>query len=382
MVALLRGHGLRVPPPRLRCRRRQSSAVTARRHDGVPSGVAALRRARSTRARSVGAVRRARCCVIVNPYATTVSTGSRTSSSTRCRAATRSTRVDTQAPGHATELCREAAERGLRRRGRASAATARSTRPPTASPARDTPLTCCPGGSHERLREDARHPGRHRRRDRAPAAAWPTTGAPRRVDLGRVNEPLFTFSAGAGPRRERRRARRRAPAAEGPLRPVVLRRSAAVARSSRSYVVNPPRLARRGARQDGRRRHGDRPERRPLHVLRKRPIDVWRGHRRSTTATLVRRRARARAAGRHADDAGARLLADGLEVADHRRVERASPALDGCRRALGRRAAVPLQVDGDYIGRRDRGRAALRGRAAHALTVRRLSAQPRRRVTR
>ena len=50
--------------------------------------------------------------VIVNPYATTVSDRLKTSSSTRCRAATTSRRSTPSKRDHATELCREAAHEG------------------------------------------------------------------------------------------------------------------------------------------------------------------------------------------------------------------------------------------------------------------------------
>ena len=146
--------------------------------------------------------------VIVNPYATTMSDRLKHLVVYALQGRYDVHAVDTQRRGHATELCREAAQRGLRRgrrlrrrrhrqRGRQRAGRLRD--------AADLPARRL----EQRLREDARDPRdvvdatehllEHRRRLGA---------AP--VDLGVVNGRCFTFAAGHGARRERGRARRRA----------------------------------------------------------------------------------------------------------------------------------------------------------------------------
>ena len=116
--------------------------------------------------------------------------------STRSRAATRSRRSTPSAKGHATELCR-------RPRGRAttsswrSAATAPSTRSSTAWRHATRRSTCLPGGATNvyvrmlGIPNDVVDATEHLL---ALADSW----APRAIDLARVNERWFTFSAGAG----------------------------------------------------------------------------------------------------------------------------------------------------------------------------------------
>ena len=72
--------------------------------------------------------------IIVNPYATTVSDRLKHLVVYALQGRYEVEAIDTQRRGHATELCREAAG-GLSTSSSPSAATARSTRPPTASPA-------------------------------------------------------------------------------------------------------------------------------------------------------------------------------------------------------------------------------------------------------
>ena len=59
-----------------------------------------------------------RMLVIVNPYATTMSDRLKGLVVYALQGRYEVEAIDTQRKGHATELCREAARRGLRRRGR------------------------------------------------------------------------------------------------------------------------------------------------------------------------------------------------------------------------------------------------------------------------
>ena len=124
----------------------------------------------------------------------------RASSSTRCRAATTSTRSTPRRRGHATELCREAAPRATTSWS-PSAATAPSTRPANGLAGTDTPLTCLPGGATNVYCTHARHPRTTSSTPPSTCSRLADAWAPRSVDLGIVNGRRFTFSAGLGPRR-------------------------------------------------------------------------------------------------------------------------------------------------------------------------------------
>ena len=154
---------------------------------------------------------RKRMLVIVNPYATTVSDRLQaTSSSTRCRAATRSTRSTPRARDHATLLCREAAQEGY---DVVVAFGGDGTVNEAANglAGSNTPLSCLPGGATNvfcrmlGIPDDIVDATEHLLRV---ADDW----RPRRVDLAHVNGRSFTFSAGVGLDADGRPARRRAPA--------------------------------------------------------------------------------------------------------------------------------------------------------------------------
>ena len=227
-----------------------------------------------------------------------------------------------------------------------------------------------PGRLAERLREDARHPGRHRRRDAAPAADLRLLApAPRRP--GPRGRPPVHLLGRRRPRRERRRARRREPREEGPLARLRYYAVSAVARVPAPLPRPPAADPRRDARKLGPRRHG----------------------RSSRTATRTPTSASARSASARASASttarspppcceraspvdlptmGARLLADNAR--GHRPQPRRA-RYPGSTASTSTRSAIrssPLQVDGDFLGRFDR--RALRGRARRA-DRRQLSAQ-------
>jgi diacylglycerol kinase family enzyme len=139
---------------------------------------------------------RRRALVIVNPYATTVSARRRQLVVRALGSRYEVAAIDTQAAGHATEICREAAWEGydvvvaFGGDGTVNEVINGLAGSPT-------PITCLPGG---RTNVYCRLLG-------IPAEIVDATEhlldladcwAPRRVDLGRVNGRLFAFSAGVG----------------------------------------------------------------------------------------------------------------------------------------------------------------------------------------
>ena len=162
-----------------------------------------------------------RMLVIVNPYATTMSVRLKQLVVYALQGRFEVEAVDTQRKGHAIELCQAAADEGydvvVAFGGDGTVNEAANGLAGTA-----TVLTCLPGGATNvycrmlGIPTDVVDATEHLL---GLADAW----QPRAVDIGRVNDRWFTFSAGAGLDADRRRARRQPPAAEGALRPVVLR---------------------------------------------------------------------------------------------------------------------------------------------------------------
>src|SRR3954451_18686890 len=177
--------------------------------------------------------------IIVNPYATTVSDRLRNLVVYALQGRYEVTAIDTEAKGHATELCREAAYEGYDvvvafggdgtvnevLRGLAGS---------------DTPLNCLPGGSANVYCKQLGIPGEivdateHLLRM---ADDWHV----RKLDVGTVNGRLFTFSAGLGLDADvvrRVDARPRLKARYGPWWFTY----AAVTTFIAHYLVRPPRL--------------------------------------------------------------------------------------------------------------------------------------------
>jgi diacylglycerol kinase family enzyme len=141
-------------------------------------------------------VQRKRMLVVVNPYASTVSARLRNLVVAALHGRYEVDAIDTQSRGHATELCREAAQEGYDvvvsfggdgtvnevANGLAGCAT---------------PLTCLPGGATNVLCKMLGIPG-----DIVDATehllAMADTWSPRRVDLGTANGRAFTYSSGFG----------------------------------------------------------------------------------------------------------------------------------------------------------------------------------------
>jgi diacylglycerol kinase family enzyme len=139
---------------------------------------------------------RRRMLLIINPYATSMTPHIRTLVLYALQARYDVDAVDTQARGHATELCREAADEGydvvvsLGGDGTVNEAA-------NGLAGSSTPLTCLPGGATNVLCKMLGIPG-----DIVGATAHLLNLAdawrPFKIDLARVNGHHFTFSGGIG----------------------------------------------------------------------------------------------------------------------------------------------------------------------------------------
>jgi diacylglycerol kinase family enzyme len=177
--------------------------------------------------------------VIVNPYATTMSVRLKHLVVYALQGRYDVEAVDTQRRDHATDLCREAAAEGY---DVVVAFGGDGTVNEAANgiAGSQTPLTCLPGGATNvycrmlGIPNDVVDATEHLLRI---ADDW----HPRPVDLGSVNDRLFTFSAGAGLDAsvvERVDAHPRLKARYGPL----FYASCAIGTFMRRYVLNPPRV--------------------------------------------------------------------------------------------------------------------------------------------
>ena len=139
--------------------------------------------------------------IIVNPYATTVSDRLRHLVVYALRGPLRGRGGRYRGPGPRHRALPRGRARGLRRGRRVRRRRDRQRSgqrldwPPHARTG-NLPAAC-PGGSANVFGQDARHPRRARRRDRAPARDGRRL-APAQVDLGVVNGRCFTFASGVG----------------------------------------------------------------------------------------------------------------------------------------------------------------------------------------
>lgn len=287
--------------------------------------------------------RRRRMLVVVNPYATTVSDRLKGLVVHALNGRYEVDAVDTQSRDHATVLCREAAHEGY---DVVVAFGGDGTLNEVANglAGSDTPLTCLPGGATNVLcrmlgiPDDIVDATEHLLRI---ADRW----EPRRIDLAKVNDRHFTFSAGLGldaavVQRVDARPRLKARWREWYFA------YAGVSTFLRRYVVNPPRLRvrARGGEVDGVTaivQNGDTfsffgP--RPLHVCDACELDD--GH---LSAVLLRR-----ASPVDMPTVLARLFGP-MKVTGHRRVS-SWAGLDGLEISSIDGRPVHLQVDGDHIG--------------------------------
>src|SRR3954453_19936926 len=141
-------------------------------------------------------IERKRMMIIVNPYATTVSDRLRNLVVYALQGRYEVTAIDTERRGHATELCREAADEGY---DVVVAFGGDGTVNEVANglAGSNTPLTCLPGGSANVYCKQLGIPG-----EIVDATEHLLRMAddfrPRKVDVGVVNGRLFCFSSGMG----------------------------------------------------------------------------------------------------------------------------------------------------------------------------------------
>ena len=285
-----------------------------------------------------------RMLIIVNPYATTVSDRLRHLVVYALQGRYEVDAVDTEARGHAIELCREAAHEGY---DVVVAFGGDGTVNEAANGLRGspTPLTCLPGGSANVYGKMLGIPGElvdATEHLLSMADDW----RPRKVDLGVVNGRCFTFASGLGLDAsvvQRVDSNPRLKARFG----AYYFTWAAISTFTRRYILKPPRLhvelggkLHKGVTaivQNGS----------PFTYFQNRPIEVADGPEldSGTLETCVLRRARPhdmpsiafRAFSRHA------------RVARHRQVT-ALEATSELVVSTSDGEPLPLQVDGDYLG--------------------------------
>lgn len=284
-----------------------------------------------------------RMLVIVNPYATTVSDRLKHLVVYALQGRYEVDSVETQARGHATELCREAAQEGY---DIVCAFGGDGTFNEAANglAGSDTPLTCLPGGSTNvfsrilGIPNDVVDATEHLL---GMADDW----RPRRIDLGIVNERRFLFTAGVGldaSVTKRVDARPRLKARFGPW----FYATAAIGAVNREYTVNPRRLC---VTVDGEEHEGLTAifqNTTPYTYFGPRPIEVAEdvALESGTVAGVVLRRASPVDVPTIAFRALTRA-----RIVRHRQVSAFSGAASAHVRSLDDRA-LPLQVDGDYLG--------------------------------
>jgi diacylglycerol kinase family enzyme len=290
-------------------------------------------------------VERKRMLVIVNPYATTVSDRLRNLVVYALQGRYEVDAIDTEGRDHATELCREAAEEGydvvvaFGGDGTVNEAANGLVRSPT-------PLTCLPGGATNvfcrmlGIPADIVDATEHLLRV---ADDW----KPRAIDLAHVNGRGFTFSGGIGLDASVVRRVDAHPRLKARLKQWYFT-WAAVGTFTKDYVVRPPRLE---ASFDG-----DDPLRGVTVVVQNGNLYSYFGHRPMHVAEDVELddgtigvMVLERAAPMDIPTVTLRLLSERLRMVDHRRVSGFTTSAD-VRVVSADGRAVPVQVDGDYIG--------------------------------
>jgi diacylglycerol kinase family enzyme len=288
-----------------------------------------------------------RMLVIVNPYATTVSDRLKNLVVYALRGSYEVDAIDTEARGHATELCREAAREGY---DIVVAFGGDGTVNEAANglAGSNTPLSCLPGGRTNvycrmlGIPTDVVDATEHLLRL---ADDW----RPRRVDLARVNDRWFTFSAGVGldasvVERVDRHPRLKARVGEWYYTTV------AVQTFMRGYLIHPPRLE---AELGGQRVAGVTAivqNASPYTFFGNRPVHIGEGAdlESSDLSGVVLRRA----SPIDIPTVIWRALSSRARIARHRQIHPFS-ALESLRVSSLDDRPLPLQVDGDYIGEAD-----------------------------
>ena len=311
----------------------------------VPSHAAGVERLAELEALAAPA-RTKRMLVIVNPHAATMSDRLKQLVVFALQGRYQVDAVDTQRKGHAIEICREAAGEGydvvLAFGGDGTVNEAAN-----GLAGSETPLTCLPGGSNNVVCKILGIPV-----DLVDATehlllladAW----QPRRMDLGRLDDRWFTFSAGMGLDASVVERVDSHPSLKARFGAWYFT-EVAVRTFLRRYVINPPRVeveangqAFRGVSAFVQNAH-------PYTYFRNLPIDVAEGAEVDSgdLAGAVLERA-------SAIDMPLliwRLLSQRARVVNHRRVG-SFAGVTGVRARSADGRPVPVQVDGDYLGDR------------------------------
>ena len=285
-----------------------------------------------------------RMLVIVNPHATTVSDHLRDVVVYALRGRFEVDAVDTEARGHATELCREAAHEGY---DVIVAFGGDGTVNEAANGllGSSTPLCCLPGGSANVFAKMLGIPA-----DLIDATehllAMAEDWRPRKVDLGSVNGRCFTFASGLGLDAsvvERVDSNPRLKARLGPYYFACV----ALATFSRRYLIRPPRMEVNAGEatlegvtvivQNGS----------PFTYFHDRPIDISEGS--TLDSGALAGCVLHRATPLSMPFIGWRALSRRARVVRHRQVTGFSQVTELTVRTTDGRP-LPLQVDGDYFG--------------------------------
>ena len=285
-----------------------------------------------------------RMLVIVNPRATTMSVRLKQLVVYALQGRFEVEAVDTQRKGHAIELCRAAADEGydvvVAFGGDGTVNEAANGLAGTG-----TVLTCLPGGATNvycrmlGIPTDVVDATEHLL---GRADAW----QPRKVDIARVNDRWFTFSAGCGLDATvvaRVDSHPRLKARFGPW----YYAHAAVATFLKSYVVNPPHVVASAAGRETKGVSVFVQNAQPYTYFRHRPVHLAPGaglESRDLSGVVL-----TRANALDLPTITFRLLARGARVGRHRRVH-AIDGLQGLRVRSFDDRPVPVQVDGDFIG--------------------------------
>jgi diacylglycerol kinase family enzyme len=302
-----------------------------------------------------------RMLIIVNPYASTVSDGLRHLVVHALQGRFEVDAVDTEARGHAIELCREAAHEGydvvvaFGGDGTVNEAANGLLGSPT-------PLTCLPGGSANVFGKMLGIPGglidatEHLL---GLADDWRV----HKVDLGVVNGRCFTFASGLGLDAsvvQRVDANPRRKARWGPW----FFTWVAVTTFARRYLVHPPRLITHHESDEYSGVTAIIQNGSPFTYFNNRPIEIAEDAKldSGSLATCVLRRARPI----DMPFIAWRAFSKRARLTRHRQIDALSDATELTVRSADDRP-LPLQVDGDYIGEVAEARYSIKPRALNVV---------------
>jgi diacylglycerol kinase family enzyme len=308
------------------------------------------------------ATKKRRMLIIVNPYATTVSDRLRHLVVYALQGRYEVDAVDTEAQGHATELCREAAHEGY---DVVVAFGGDGTVNEAANGllGSSTPLTCLPGGSANVFAKMLGIPGElvdATEHLLAMADDW----RPRKVDLGVVNGRCFTFASGLGVDAsvvERVDSNPRLKARLG----AYYFTWAAISTFARRYLVHPPRMVTCVGEQtlEGVTtivQNGS-----PFTYFQNRPIEIAEGA--ALDSGLLAGCVLHRATLMDMPSIAWRAFSRHVRIARHRHVS-SLPELTELTVQSADGRPLPLQVDGDYIGEVDQARYSILPRAFNVVS--------------